>query len=259
MTYADELYPLTRRIQSLIGPDDDVHQLFQDFHGRRETFARKTEFCVAGATRPRAGIVVSGWMLRTHLLNDGRRQVLGYVLPGDLVNFSLHSAVPSFCDVECVTDVVIADASALRRHVLTETGSDPVTSAIWLLLALDETIAMNAVARLTRQSAYERLGHFLLDLRYRLALIGASDDGSFDLPLTQQSMGEALALSVVHVNRVLMQLRRDGMVERTRKRIQLPDPDQLARRVDYSAPHIVPRNVRRIDRTNGIAGACFAA
>jgi CRP-like cAMP-binding protein len=68
------------------------------------------------------------------------------------------------------------------------------------------------IVRLGRLTAYERVAHLVLDIRDRLALVGLAAPDSFPPPLTQETLADVLGLSSVHVNRMLQQLRRDGLV-----------------------------------------------
>lgn len=207
-------------------------------HSRIEVRRGGSELCVEGTAPQRAFAVVSGWLLRTRLLRDGRRLVLGFILPGDTINLSWHvgSAIPG--DVECLTDVTLADVEPLRRHITNVSHDDPIWLTMRANFALDEAIAFASIARLARQSAYERLALLILELRDRLALVGLADETSFHLPVTQQVLSDALGLSVVHVNRTLMQLKRDGLVERDQRMIHIRDPEALVALVDYCEPDI---------------------
>lgn len=236
MTVTSKLRPISRRIDALSPTNSSTLTRLERLLGRTTTHPRGSLVSEVGAVQTRPQVIVEGWMQRTNLLQDGRQQVLGHLLPGDFVNFSLHPAVPSLTNVECVTDVVLADATELREHIAAVGPDDPVASAVLLLMGIDEAITMNSIVRLTRQSAYERLAHLLLDLHDRLAVAGLVEDDRFELPLTQQALGEALGLSVVHLNRVLMQLRKDGSLDRTGRTITLLEPERLRRRVDHTAP-----------------------
>lgn len=230
------LAPLTMRLRALTDFDaEDEHEL-DGLTGRAEFRRAGTNLVDAGTEARRSFVVISGWLLRTRLLSDGRRQVLGCYVAGDLVNFALHADPVVPFDVECLTDATLADATALRRHVCASDDSDRLSRAIRLSLALDEILALSNASRLARQSAYERIGLLFLDLRFRLAMVGLADEKSFPMPLTQQVLSDALGLSIVHVNRTLKQLRTDGLVERAHKRVILPDPEALARIVDHAVP-----------------------
>ncbi|MCR5880865.1 Crp/Fnr family transcriptional regulator [Phenylobacterium sp. J367] len=79
--------------------------------------------------------------------------------------------------------------------------------------ALEQALLLDHVVRLGRQTAYERVAHFLLELQHRLHLSALGDQQRFALPLTQEIMADVLGLSIVHVNRTLQQLRREQLIE----------------------------------------------
>ena len=63
---------------------------------------------------------------------------------------------------------------------------------------------------LGRRSAYARIAHLLCEMGLRLQAVGLAQNGSYDLPVTQMELADALGLTTVHVNRTLQQLRRRG-------------------------------------------------
>ena len=78
----------------------------------------------------------------------------------------------------------------------------------------------------------------LLELGQRAAAVGLADGDESPLPLTQEILADALGLSVVHVNRTLQQLRRDGLLDIRGSSLRLLDPDRLAVIAEYQAPCI---------------------
>jgi CRP-like cAMP-binding protein len=92
---------------------------------------------------------------------------------------------------------------------------------------------LDHIVRLGRQSAYERTAHLFLELRERLAVVGMIQGDTFVLPLTQDQMAEILGLSVVHVNRTLQQMRRDGLIEIKHAHINLLDLKALMVVADF--------------------------
>ena len=87
--------------------------------------------------------------------------------------------------------------------------------------------------RLGRQTGYERTAHLLLELGDRLAAAGLGDGRRFPMPLTQESLADALGLSVVHVNRILQQLRRERLIELRSGEAVLIERDLLVGVADY--------------------------
>lgn len=231
-----ENFPLATRMAAVAQLSPTTVRQVQGLHGRSVSIEPGAKVAREGRAAVRPAVVMSGWLMRTTLLKDGRRQIFGYLVPGDLVDFTRESAVPLDHTVEAITEVEIAPIGALRDHVANAPADDPMAGALIQVLAEDAALSVNALSRLLRQSAFERLAHLFLDLRHRLRQVDLEEGGAFDMPLTQQMVGDTLGLSVVHVNRVFMQLRRDGFVERHKQRLQLLEPDRLARLVEHSVP-----------------------
>ncbi len=74
-----------------------------------------------------------------------------------------------------------------------------------------------------RRTPIERLAHFLLEMHSRLAMVGRAEPSSFELPFSQEIMSDALGLSVPHLNRMLSQLRFEGLVKVANRRVEFPD------------------------------------
>ena len=110
-----------------------------------------------------------------------------------------------------LTAVVVADAKALETAVNNNPVLYPGLTLAVRLLSIYETLSLqDQVVRLGRQTAYERMVHLLLELRERLDTVDMVINNVFPMPLTQEVLADALGLSIVHVNRTLQQIRRDG-------------------------------------------------
>ncbi len=243
--------PLERRLKRLSRLDGSALELVARAHSRLETRASGTELFAEGAEPSATYAVVGGWCVRTRTLADGRRQVLGFVLPGDFVHFSWLPRSMVATDVECCTPVSLANLSQVRRHLLAAHPDDPLAVAFRIIQEVDAAQQHVHVAMLGRQSAYERIAVLMLDLYRRLEAVGLAGEEGFTMPLTQQVLAEALGLSIVHVNRTLMQLGRDDLIVRKGQTIRLPDRARLASLVDYNPPAIL----RGEARTEGCVGA----
>jgi CRP-like cAMP-binding protein len=82
------------------------------------------------------------------------------------------------------------------------------------------------------------MAHFLLELGARLRLVGMGDDTGFDCPLTQYHLADALGLSAVHVNRVLRQLREEGLVTFQKHRVVFGDFDRLSKLAGFDTGYL---------------------
>ena len=186
------------------------------------------------ATNAMCRIVVSGWACRQRVLSDGRRQITSFILPGDVIGSLQQPEPPLDYNVMALTQVVTVDASALMAAVA---GGDPthrnLARAIRLLGPYETLLTYNQIVRLGRQTAYERMVHLMLELLERLKLAGKAGSDTFPLPLTQEVLSDALGLSVVHVNRTMRQLRRDGLLEVHAGRVRILDLNAMREVADW--------------------------
>jgi CRP-like cAMP-binding protein len=188
------------------------------------------------AGRPQARIyrLRTGWACRTRTLADGRRQILGVLLPGDLFgvkNLVLARAAES---IEALSPVTLNWCTREGLLALAEAQPDVALSLLLHLAEVDRRLERWTVV-LARCTAEERLAAFLLSLRARLRRIGLMPRDSFVLPMTQQQMGDHLGLTVVHVNRVLRRFRQAGLVTVHHRAVTFGDVARLARLADACA------------------------
>ena len=170
-------------------------------------------------------LLLSGWACRYKSLADGRRQIVGLLLPGDLCN--LHVTLLQSLDhsIGLLTD---ADVVAIDPDQIMALGAK-VEKALDCSVLADEAILREWLTTIGQRDACARVGHLICEIRYRLKAIGQVDERqAFDFPLTQEDLGDTIGLTPVHVNRMMKRLRDEGLVETGRRRLRLPDPARLA-------------------------------
>jgi CRP-like cAMP-binding protein len=189
-------------------------------------------------------LLLAGWACRQRYLPDGRRQIFDFILPGDIYGLCLRPQAIALCNAVTLTRATISNAAALGDAVLTRPeGYAGLTTACLMSASTDEAYLLGQVVRIGRQTAYERVAHLLLELHYRLSVVGLATDDFMPLPLTQEIIADALGLSIVHLNRTLQQLRRDGIVEVKGGVGRLLDVSRLRGIADFRAPHVTARRV----------------
>lgn len=181
-------------------------------------------------------LLVSGWAWRTRTLPDGRQQVFAIVLPGDFVGLCWRPRPRALSSTIAITSIKTCDASALLPVLA---GRGDLHPGLWEALTLasrhDEMRLLDQVARLGRQNAPERVISLMLELHARMAGVGLADADGFEMPLTQEDLSSALGLSLVHVNRTVQQLRRDGLAEIGGGRVRFLALDRLKALSGYEA------------------------
>lgn len=176
-------------------------------------------------------LVLSGWAARVRTLEDGRRQIINFLLPGDLVGSCEHERPLALSTIIAVTqvDACVAPGAGV---------SPALARAYGLSRAYEEKHLLAHVTRLGRYDAREKIADFLLELLDRLELAGLAADGRYLMPITQEVMADALGLTSVHVNRMVQTLRRDEAVIWKGRELHIRNPAALARSIGRSAFHV---------------------
>jgi CRP-like cAMP-binding protein len=229
--------PLTRKLSTFVALSETDLETLARFYQRRRRFPMGSEMIHEGQANASAFILAKGWACSYKLLPDGARQIVDFQIPGDFLG--LRSILFRTADhgIEAVTrieasEVVVADifdafAQAPRL----------ATAVLWAA-SRDEAMVVEHLVNLGRRSAEERMAHFLLELGARLRLVGMGDRRGFDCPLTQYHLADALGLSAVHVNRVLRQLREDGLVTFQKRRVVFDDFDGLRELAGFDTAYL---------------------
>jgi CRP-like cAMP-binding protein len=181
--------------------------------------------------------LVDGWMFLYSLLEDGRRQILHFALPGAVLGFHPAQGAMTTYGVQALTDAVVCVVPRKALEAMTKQRPEIGLRLAWLI-SRDRSLALDHLTSIGRQSARGRVAHLLLELfvRYRGQWLGSRSE-EMQLPLTQEHIGDATGLTFVHVNRVLRELRAQGIVEFHYRRLRILDPDKL---VDVAGtdPHL---------------------
>ncbi|HWA04665.1 MAG TPA: Crp/Fnr family transcriptional regulator [Rhizomicrobium sp.] len=207
-----------------------------------------TELVAEGWPLDKARILLSGWAARVRFLSDGRRQILSFLVPGDVFGTAARPGALAPWSTVALTAVTTAQLPLLDEASDAPAGLAGLGSILWQMMQRDEERLVNQIVRIGRQSAYERVAHLFLELYFRIRALDGHHGVSFRLPLTQEVLSDALGLSVVHTNRTLQQLRRDGLIELKSGAVSILDIPRLARIGDYRLPETLVPSEARHDR-----------
>ena len=234
---SEVLVPLTHRLAQLMVLSPEETRLLEELQATTRPVRRAREIVSEGRPYDSLFVLIEGFSIRYRILHDGRRQVLNIVLPGDLIGFPGCFFETALYSITALSDVRVAPVPFARLLGLFETHARLATAIFW---SFSREAAMYAehLIDVGRRSALERVAHFLLELLTRLQVIGLADANSYRLPLTQEVMGDALGLSVPHVNRTLRQLRDDGLVAIEDQRVVINDFDGLSALADFEHSYL---------------------
>lgn len=181
-------------------------------------------------------MVVSGWICRYKTLPNGSRQIVAFLLPGDFCDMHVTMLDSIDHNIGTLTNCTVA---LLPKEAIFALAQSPrISCALWWGGLVDEAILRSWIVNLGRRDAFERIAHLICELHARLCNVGLTTDGSFDLPLTQEELADALGLTSVHVNRSLKLLRERSLATMTKGLITIHDMTALRKAAGFSANYL---------------------
>jgi len=228
---------LARKLGKFVALSETELSVLDELNKRRRTFVAGRDLVHQGRTEQAAYVLASGWAFSYKLLADGQRQIVDFQIPGDFLGLRSLLMHVSDHSVEPITDIEVTEV--LRNDLLGAFTQTPrLATAILLAASRDEAMVVEHLVSIGRRDAAERTAHFLLELGSRLTLVGLGSKAGFDCPLTQYLMADALGLSAVHVNRVLRQLREDGLVTVRDGFVSFDNYDRLIKFAEFDLTYI---------------------
>jgi CRP-like cAMP-binding protein len=233
------LVPLERKLNKGALLSEHDREALSAHLGRPRTIAARSEISLQKGEARQAFLVVEGWAYSYKILPEGARQIVEIAIPGDILGMSTLQLRRSDLLAAAATDMVVQDftADAFEKLVRTSTGT---AMALLRNRALDESMTIEHLVDIGRRTAVQRVAHFMLELYERLRAVGLADGGRFRCPLTQPLIADALGLTAIHLNRVLRELRTDGLLTFRDGTVALRNPDALIRLSGFNPSYLDP-------------------
>jgi len=220
------LAPMVRKLRSRARLDPLDEAALYDLPYRVQSVAPAGHLVREGDRPERSCLILSGFAYRHKVTAEGARQIVSVHMPGDLVD--LDAALLNVVDnnVQALThcEVAFFPRDALRALILSRPR---VAAALWVDTLIDASIFREWVVNVGRRDARGRIAHLLCEFAKRLEVAGLVAEYRYELPMTQEQLADATGLTAVHVNRVLKAMESDGLIQRDRRFIGIPDWDAL--------------------------------
>ncbi|MGK9167205.1 helix-turn-helix domain-containing protein [Inquilinus limosus] len=209
--------------------DPAIKKRFVGAEQRRLTKGDRTDW----GDRDCLHLVRSGWLAQFRTLTDGRRHILRFLMPGDLVGVSSQFSGSAPAPAVALTDTRVATVAMTD---LIDHPSDVALRQFCVILALENAQAHETLLSLGCLDADERLAALLLGLFERATTRDLVSDRGLRLPLTQQDLADALGISPVHTNRMVMKLQRAGLIHLKNEWLQILDGPGLEAVAQWPRP-----------------------
>ena len=182
-------------------------------------------------------LVVEGFVCRYKITAEGKRQIMSFHIPGDIPDLqSLHLRVMDH-------SVGTLTASKLgfigHEHLRALMRQHPrISDTFWRDTLIDAAVFREWMVGIGRRSAHQRIAHVLCEMLVRFRSVGLANGNGYELPVTQAELADALGLSTVHVNRVLQDLRRDGLIAVRGGSVSTPDWEGLKNAGEFDPTYL---------------------
>jgi CRP-like cAMP-binding protein len=177
-------------------------------------------------------IICSGWAMSSIALPDGRRQIISFLLPGDIVSAGSLLAPFSGQSVEAITEVTYRK---FKRSEIKELlfGRSDLLEKLFSLWNESKTRSDQLALDLGRRRADERIARLILRLAEKVGKRSLVRTQTFDFPLRQRHIADATGLTPVHVSKILGELQRAGLIEISSRSLTIINGPELQRVADW--------------------------
>lgn len=188
-------------------------------------------------------IIQTGWVAVYKLFEDGRRQVMRFAMPGDLLGFEGDDTVGMLYTAEALTEVTVC---AIRRGAVGRACQTAPRLALNMTRAMahEALAAWNHLGALGQQTAQERIANLLLELYRRVLAQQRHPEPAVRIPLNQVLIADATGLTPVHVCRTLKRMRLAGLLDFTRGELMILDSQRLQAIAELD-PDVMPVDVAK--------------
>jgi CRP/FNR family transcriptional regulator, anaerobic regulatory protein len=184
--------------------------------------------------------ILSGWAFRYKILEDGRRQILNFTLPSDLLGLQNAIFKTMKHSVEALTDLTLCVFDRNQLWELYTNHPDLAFDTTWIA-AREENLVGDNLVSVGRRTGIERVAYVLLHLFSRAEQLQLTEGNKLRLPVTQQQIADALGLSIVHTNTTIQRLTKLGLITWKQGIFLLRDRDGLAAIAMYRYEDASPR------------------
>ena len=229
--------PLIRKLEGFVTLSDADRAILERISAHTRTLGPRVDLIGEGDKPDGIFLVMEGMACRHKMRENGSRQIMAYLVPGDLGDLDValldtmdHTiSTLSACRVVRIAPDTIAE---LMQH------HPQIARGLRMSTLVDEATLREWLMNVGRRSALERIAHLFCELLVRLQVVGLVEANSFALPLTQVELAHTTGLSNVHANRSLQELRRQGLIELKSGRLTILNLPRLRKVAEFRSNYL---------------------
>lgn len=226
------------KLGRFVGLNDEEREALKYLARRARLVPRGTDLICEGDKPDSVFMLLRGWAFRYKSLADGGRQIMAYLLPGDLCDVQIFLFEEMDHSIGLLSDALVARIPPAEMLDLMDRFPRIERALLWATL-VDEATLREWLLNVGQRNAIQRLAHLFCELSVRLRVVKLVDQSeSFALPLTQAELADTTGMTTVHVNRSLQRLRHDELIVSRDGKLTILDFDRLARLAGFNATYL---------------------
>ena len=235
--HSAESSPLARKLSNFVPLSASDRELLNRVTRGEEHFAADVDLVSEGMKPRSVFLLLEGMAVRYRTLPDGGRQIMTFLIAGDLCDSHVFLLKTMDHSIGTITPVSVAPLS--RNDIIDIFAKRPrISAALWWSSLQEEAMLRERIVSLGRRDARGRIAYLLCELVWRHAAVDLIDGDTIQLPLTQNELGDTLGLTAVHVNRILKEFRGMNLIAVEQRKLSLLDTARLQELAGFNQDYL---------------------
>lgn len=228
------------RIETRKPLSQNAREAFLALDANEREYAAHTDITGENEHNDRCHLVVDGVVSQSKTRANGSRQIMAFHFAGEFVDLHACHMMANGHGIHAHTACKLLVLDCHQINALADSFAE-WARAMWFDTLVDAGIFREWTLNVGRRTALQRISHLLLEFGSRLQAIGLSDGSTYDIPVTQADLADAVGLSSVHTNRSLQMLRREGLIRSVGRSLFIEKRAELERLASFDASYLNPR------------------
>ena len=189
---------------------------------------QRVEFCC---------VLLRGYACRSKMTREGRRQIVSFHMAGDILDLQHLFLAQADHNVQLITEASYAWIPIKSLRVAVRNRPN-IGEALWRDSLIDASIFREWVLNVGQRDSKTRIAHMLCEFAIRRSAAGLGSPDHFELPMTQEQIADATGMTTIHVNRMLSELREQGVIRRDKRIIEIVNWNQMRQIADFDPAYL---------------------
>jgi len=205
---------------------------------RRIVSVDRGQDIISEGEEPRTvNLLVEGWACRYKMMEDGRRQILAFFVPGDLADLHVYILNAIDHSISAITPVKYARLAPKEFEDISD-AHPKLLRALWWESLVTDSIQREWLVSVGQRDALESVAHLACELFLRLKTVGMCAGNRCDFPLTQVDIADALGMTQPHVSRTISELNKTGVATLRRGMLEVTDLNKLKKLAVFNSNYL---------------------